>query len=206
MAWSILKGMNLPRVVASAEIDAATGQVVQSENCQIDGVKVEANGGLTFQQKDNALPFFPERASAILEWAPIMEELNDYHLKVSGLKAGQYEVRLGGKKIAELSAEALAGGINLAPEVLREGPIAEQVAAVSGAISAKNAYFSEKIFAGLTLAKIPDFLNLTPEEIEPKRAAAFKERMKTDLPKYFLAIRKALVMRPHQVEIVPVGK
>ena len=56
--------------------------------------------------------------------------MNDYRLKVTGLKAGDYEVRLGGKKVAEYTAEELAKGVNLAAAALKAGPIAEQVKAV----------------------------------------------------------------------------
>ena len=49
---------------------------------------------------------------------------------------------------------------------------------------------------------VPDFLELTPEMLEEKRAAAFKKRMDA-MPELFAAIKKSLTIQPHQVEIVP---
>lgn len=215
MAWSILKGMGFPPVVASAEIDVASTAVVKSVNCTIDGLAADAAGKVSFNQKDdalpffpkdNALPFFPMYAESILTWAPILDELNDYRLKVTGLKAGQYEIRLGGKKVAEYSDAVLKDGVNLAAAVLAEGPIADQVRAVWAAITAKNSYYHDKVFRGLVLAGgVPEFMGINPEDVEAKRESVMKERM-AQMPALFDAIRKTLVMQPHAVEIVPVAK
>jgi len=205
MAATILKGMSFPALVAAVEINAASGKVVEKKNCMIEGLKVDAEGKITFNQKDNALPFFPDGdAKNILKWLPILEELNDYRLKVTGLKAGRYEIRLGGVKVADHSNDELSAGVNLAAAVLAAGPIADQVKAVWDTISAKNGYFSDRIFGGVMLAGgVPEFMGITPEAVEAKRDAVFKERMQ-EMNKKFEAIRKALVMQAHPVEIVPV--
>ncbi len=80
------------------------------------------DGGISFQQADQSIPFFPPEAAPILKWAPILEELNDYSLKVTGLKDGKYAVVIGGKKVAEYSSEELAKGVNLASAVLLQNP------------------------------------------------------------------------------------
>ena len=204
MAAILLKGMSFPTLVASVEIDAASGKVVQKQNCTVEGFKSVAGGKIEFQQKDNALPYFPEGdAKRILQWSPILDAMNDYRLKVTGLKDGKHEVRIGGVKVAEYSAAELATGVNLASAVLAAGPIAEQIKAVSAAITAKNRFFHDRIFRGVMLAGgVPDFLELTPEMLEEKRAAAFKKRMDA-MPELFAAIKKSLTIQPHQVEIVP---
>src|SRR5207302_1469132 len=108
---------------------------------------------------DGALPFFPADAASILPWSPILEELNDYRLKVTGLAAGKYEVRVGGKKIAELTAEQLAAGANLASGALRDGPIADQTKAVREAVQKKNSFHHDMIFRGLVLSGgVPDWI------------------------------------------------
>ncbi len=205
MAWSILKGMSFPPVVASVEIDAASGKVVKNVNCAIDGLKVDATGKVEFKQKDDALPFFPEEAKSVLEWAPILDDLNDYHLKVTGLKAGQYDVRLGGTNVGVYSSAALNDGVNLAAAVLAGGPIADQVKAVWTAVRAKNSYYHNKIFRGIVLSRIeiPDYLGIKVEDVDAKRDAALQERL-ARMPELFEAIRKTLVMQAHVVEIVPV--
>ena len=204
MAAEILKGMSFPPLVAAVEINASSRRVVQNRNCTIEGLQVAADGTMQFKQKDNALPFFPEGdAKNILQWVPVLEQMNGYHLKVTGLKTGQYEVRLGGVKVADCAAAQLGAGVNLAAAALTAGPIADQVKAVAAAISAKNSYFHDKIFAGVLRAGgVPEFMEMTPEQVEAKRMAVFNERMK-QMPELFETIRKTLVMQAHQVEIVP---
>ena len=203
MAAEILKGMSFPTLVAAVEINAASRKVVQNKNCQIEGLKVAADGRIEFQQKDNALPFFPDGdAKNILQWVPVLEQMNGYHLKVSGLKTGQYEVRLGGVKVADYSAAQLGAGVNLAAPALTAGPVADQVKALLAAINTKNSYFHDQIFGGVLRAGgVPEFMEISPEQVEAKRLAVFNERMKK-MPELFEAIRKARVMQAHQVEIV----
>jgi lysophospholipase L1-like esterase len=205
MAAEILKGMSFPTLVAAVELNAASRKVVRNKNCMIEGLKAAADGGIEFQQKDNALPFFPDGdAKNILLWTPVLEQMNGYYLKVTGLKAGQYEVRLGGVRVAEYSATELGAGVNLAAAVLAAGPLADQVKAVAAAISAKNSYFHDRIFAGVLRAGgVPEFMEITPEQVEAKRTAVFNERMKK-MPELFSAIQNALVIETHQVEIAPV--
>ena len=203
MAAEILKGMSFPPLVAAVEINAASRKVVQNKNCQIEGLKVAADGRIEFQQQDNALPFFPDGdAKNILQWVPVLEQMNAYLLKVSGLKPGQYEVRLGGVKVADYSAAQLGAGVNLAAPALTVGPIADQVKAVVAAIRAKNSYFHDRIFCEVLRAGgVPEFMEIPPEQVEAKRMAVFSTRMEK-MPELFAAIRKALVMQAHQVEIV----
>jgi lysophospholipase L1-like esterase len=205
MAAEILKGMSLPTLVAAVEINAPSRKVVQNKNCQIEGLKVAAGGAIEFQQKDNALPFFPDGdAKNILQWVPVLEQMNGYHLKVTGLKTGPYEVRLGGVKVADYSAAQLGAGVNLAAPALTAGPVAEQVKAVAAAISAKNSYFHDRIFCEvLRGGDVPAFMEMKREQVEAKRMEVFNERMKK-MPELFDAIRKSLVMQAHQVELVPV--
>ncbi|HLQ44599.1 MAG TPA: hypothetical protein VK137_07720, partial [Planctomycetaceae bacterium] len=206
MAASILKGLSFPSLVSSAEIDAAGGKVVAAKNCTVENVE-KKEGGVSFSRLDGALPFFPADAVSILPHAPILEELNDYRLKVTGLAAGNYEVRVGGKKIADLTAEQLATGANLASGALTDGPIADQAKAVRAAVEAKNRFHHDMIFRGIVLSNvsIPEWLGikLTPQEIEAKRQAAMTERL-AKLPTLDAEVAKTLVMKPNTFDIVPV--
>jgi hypothetical protein len=66
----------------------------------------------------------------------------------------------------------------------------------------KNSYFHDRIFGGVLRAGgVPEFMEISPEQVEAKRLAVFNERMKK-MPELFEAIRKARVMQVHQVEIV----
>lgn len=205
MAAAILKGLNFPALVSSAEVDAAA-KTATATNCKITGVAASGDG-VRFEREDLALPFYPEDARSILTWSPLLDDLNAYRLKVTGLKPGMYEIRLNDKKVAAHRADDLAKGVNLADAVLTAGPVAEQVKAVRAAIEAKNRFHHDRIFRGVVLsnAVVPEWLglNVTPAEIETKRKAAYEERMSM-LPAQDAAIRQTLVTKPHKVEIVAV--
>jgi lysophospholipase L1-like esterase len=204
MAASILRGLHFPALVASVEINAGTNAVTASKNCEVTGLAAK-DGGLVFQQQDAALPFFPPEAAPILKWAPLLVELNDYHLTVTGLADGKYEVRLGGVKAAEFTSEQLAKGVNLAEAALASGPIHDQVLAVKAAVEKKNGFHHDRIFRGIVLsgAQVPDWLGLSAEEVQQRRQKALTERL-AKLPEYDAEVRKALEMKPHQVQIVPI--
>jgi hypothetical protein len=180
---------------------------VRVRNCTI-GFPTRNGDTWTFERTDAALPFFPDEARPILKWAPILEELNQYTLKIAGLKPGRYSVRLGGTAVAEFSSDELGRGVNLADAALKAGPVAEQVKTVKAAVEAKNKYHHDRIFRGVVLsqAQIPDWLGLklSAAEIDSRRKAAFEERM-ARLPELDAAVRKALELRPHTVEVAPVG-
>lgn len=204
MAASILKGLSFPSLVSAAEIDAAGGKVNSAINCKVDNV-VAKDGGVSFSRLDESLPFFPADAKSILASAPILEELNKYTLKVTGLAAGNYEVRLDGKKVATHTAAELAAGANLAAGALQDGPIADQVKAIVAAIEKKNRFHHDMIFRGIVLQGAPGWVSeiIPPAELEAKRDALIKKRLAT-VAELDGEVAKALVLKAHTVEVVPV--
>ena len=82
MAASILKGMNFPSLVSSAEIDAASAKVVAQANCTVRNRGNTGNGS-PLQTDGCGVAIFPAEATSILGSTPILEELNDYRLKVT---------------------------------------------------------------------------------------------------------------------------
>ena len=204
MAASILKGLSLPPLVSSVEIDASNKKVVDAKNCSIENIAIK-DGAVSFSRLDGALPFFPADAMSILPWAPILEELNDYRLKVTGLPAGKYEVRVGNKKIAELTADQLATGTNLAAAALTDGPIADQVKAVRKAVENKNRYHHDSIFRGIVLSGVPEWIyEVVPRpELELKKQAIIQERL-AKLPALDAEVANTLVMKANTFDIVPV--
>jgi lysophospholipase L1-like esterase len=178
MAASILKGLNFPSLVASVEIDASNGRVVDAKNTSIEDI-AKKDGGVSFSRTDAALPFFPEEASTILTHNPILTDLNNYFIKVTGLSAGKYDVLVGGMKVTELTADELAAGVNIAAAVLKEGPIADQVKSVKAAVQKKNGFHHDEIFRGIVLAgNVPNWVYsvISKDELEAKRKAILDER------------------------------
>jgi lysophospholipase L1-like esterase len=191
MAASILKGLSFPALVASIEIDAAKGSATATKNCKAAQIGAK-DGGISWEQRDEALPFFPPEAEGILKWSPIRDDLNHYGLKVTGLKEGKYEVRLGGKTVATYTADELAKGVNLAAAALKDGPVADQAKAVKAAVEKKNKFFHDQIFSVMR-AKLP---------LDEKSEATIKERLEK-MPDLDAAVVKALEMKAHTVEVVP---
>ncbi len=203
MAAAIVKGMGMPSEVASVQINVES-KTSTHRGCVISDITVK-DGGLNFQQKDLAHPFFPEAAKSILKHTPILEELNDYRLKVTGLKEGKYDIKLGGKTVASVSDAELSKGVNLAGPALANGPVADHVKEIAKAITDKTNYYHGKIYSPLVLgrniAKNPDFKDVPKEGIAKRREALIAERM-LQMPELDAAIRKALEPRSHLVEIV----
>jgi len=204
MAASILKGLHFPALVSGVIIDAAGSQIVAAKNCTIDNI-VAKDGGLSFSRMDAALPFFPAEAAAILPYAPILEELNDYHIQVNGLSAGKYEVRIAGIKVTQLTAEELSAGTNIAAAVLEAGPIAGQVKSVREAIERKNRFHHDIIFRGIVLSSVPGWVTkaVSLDKLEEAKQAAIQEQL-AKLPAMDAEIAQALTMKPNAFEIVPV--
>jgi hypothetical protein len=188
MASAILKGLSFPTLVAAVEIDAS-GKVGKSDNCTISDAAA-SGGGVKFTQLDQALPFFPSEAAAILAWSPILEEMNQYTLKVTGLAEGKYDVQLGGKTVAQYTSSQLAAGVNLAEAALKSGPVADQVQAIWKAVKEKNQFNHDQIYRGLILSNRGD---------KAKIASLRGEVAKKDAE-----IQKLRVIAPHSVAVVPV--
>jgi lysophospholipase L1-like esterase len=204
MAAAILKALDFQRLVSRVVID---GDKVETENCQAALKTPPGPGGVTFSRLDFALPFFPAEAKSILQWSPILDDMNRYLLQIKGLKAGQYAVQMDGQKIAEHSAEDLNKGVNLAGPALAAGPVADQVNNVWKAIQKKNGYFHGQVFRGLVLAgpKSPVFKDVAPENIETKRRELYAERMQK-MPELDAAVRRTLELKAHTVQVVPLTK
>ena len=203
MAASILKGLGFPTLVSAVEINAVDSKVASATNCQVEAVSVK-DGGISFSRLDGALPFFPAEASSILPHASLLDELNNYQLKVTGLTAGKYIVRVGGQQVAELTSEQLSAGVNLASAVLASGPIADQAKAVQAAVVKKNAFHHDQIFRGIVLTNVPGWVYevIKKDELEAKKQALIAERL-AQLPALDAEVAKALEMKAHTFDIVP---
>jgi lysophospholipase L1-like esterase len=187
MASAILKGMSFPRLVATVEIDAS-GKVGKSDNCTITEATA-GGGGVKFTQLDQALPFFPSEAAAILTWSPILAEMNQYTLKVTGLAEGKYDLQLGGKTVAQYTNLQLAAGVNLAEAALKAGPIADQVRTIWNAIKEKNQFNHDQIYRGLILNNSSDNAKI--------------KSLRAEVDKKEAEIQKLRVIAPHTVEVIP---
>ena len=134
MAHAILTGAKAPAAVSTVAIGAdgkatATGATVAEVKAAADGV--------SFTRTDAAIPVPVQK-----DWVPMLpytnelRDLNDYGLKVAGLKDGMYAVAIDGKEVGKYSAKQLADGVNLGTATA--GPVWEQGNKVLQAINAMS--------------------------------------------------------------------
>lgn len=114
MAHAMLKGLGAPTNVSAVAIDAASGTVLDAENCTVSKVARTTNG-LAFTRLDRGLPLNLGILSGLqYRWVPVPEGINRYMLTVANLPAGDYELRVEGRSLGKISAGKLARGLNIA--------------------------------------------------------------------------------------------
>jgi len=128
MAEALLKAWDAPALVSEVEIDAAARRVVRAGRAT---AALEEGEGLAWTQTDEALPMSLDGRDAALMLAvrssDFIEALNRQPLKVTGLTAPRYTLRIDGESVGSFTGEELAAGINLAP---LNTPMARQAAEV----------------------------------------------------------------------------
>jgi lysophospholipase L1-like esterase len=127
MAEALLKAWGASPVVSAVEIDAAGKQVKRAENTSVTELKTE--GSVTWSQMDRALPMIvslrdrslpinARRPAATMDLAlkasDFMDALNQETLRVTGLQAANYSLKINGSAVGSFTREQLAEGINLA--------------------------------------------------------------------------------------------
>ena len=123
MAWEFLKRQGVPSVVSEVEIDAKGGKVTNAENGEVSGLKVEGiaadaasagRTGVAFDLLAKALPFpVHEKARPYLKEFDVENTLNRETVRVTGLAAGVYALRIDGAEVGRYAAEELAKGVGL---------------------------------------------------------------------------------------------
>ena len=130
MAAALLKAWNAPALVSSVELDGAKGVLARAENSEVSAVS-RAGGGLSWTQLDRALPMPINLNDPVIALAvrssDIERSLNWQPLKVSGLPAGRFRLKIDGEQAGSFTAEQLAAGVNLA---MLPTPMAAQATSV----------------------------------------------------------------------------
>jgi lysophospholipase L1-like esterase len=113
MAEALLKAWKAPAVVSAVEIDAAGKRVAASEQTRVSGLN-----GLAWEQTDAALPMPLDLSDAATKLAlrasDFADALDRQTLRVTGLTAPRYRLRIDGEEVAEFTKDQLAAGVNLA--------------------------------------------------------------------------------------------
>jgi lysophospholipase L1-like esterase len=138
MAAIILKKLNAPALVSTAELavsGAQNAKLVNAAKCVVSNIAYDKSA-LSFDRADECLPMpVDARAADALSLLPVLDELNCYELKVSGLPEERYDILIDGEFATTATREELAKGWNLAGSA---GPITRQAQEVLALIVKKN--------------------------------------------------------------------
>jgi lysophospholipase L1-like esterase len=167
MAYALLKALGCEEQASGLEIDAVTGEV-GTDRCAVEGVEV-SEGEVRFTRRDEALPtYFDPEAAAVFEYAPIVEELNQYPFRVSGLQAGRWRLVVEDEEVGTFTAEELAEGVNLAT---RPGPWQTLGKAVNDSVADQEEIYLQK----RRLAGMFGWISTPPAEAEAEKVALMEK-------------------------------
>jgi len=128
MAAELLKSWNAPALVSAVGIDASAKKVADAKRTVVSELK--AGDAISWTQLDEALPMPVDLDDPVIALAvkssDFLQALNQQTLKVTGLGAANFELKIDGEEVGSFTREQLAEGINLA--TLRT-PMAKQAAA-----------------------------------------------------------------------------
>ena len=129
MAEALLRAWNAPATVAAVEIDAAAKRVARADNAKV--TDLQAGSSLTWTETDSALPMPVDLNDDVLalsvRCSDFIEALDQEPLKITGLAAERYVLKIEGEKVGDFTKERLQEGINLAT---LNTPMAKQAATV----------------------------------------------------------------------------
>ncbi len=198
MAWAILKGLGASALVSRAEIDGAAKKVIAEDACRIKKLKI-ADGVISFDRLDDALPMpIDPPAEPALKLAPILDDLNRYELRITGLAAGNYELSIDGEPVGKASAEELEKGWNLAANA---GPITKQGQELLKLVFKKNNIFFDR-WRNVQLYSFPAWA-LSPA-VESRRSAEVA-RLDKQIAEDEAQIDNLRKPKSHHFELKPAG-
>jgi len=190
MALAVLKSWNAPAVVTEVMIDADSAKATKMVNTDVTELQKTATG-IAWTQLDKAFPLDINTDDISAEmanrFADIVKELNQQPLRITGLSAGTYELRIDGKPLGKFDAKQLANGLNLA---LLDTPMRGQAGTLSWrVISEHNDTHSQRLRV----------LVHGNGSAESTQAAAYLENVENDAKN---SAREVLQLKPHKFEIV----
>jgi lysophospholipase L1-like esterase len=116
MAASLLESWGASPLVTRVEIDAAAAQVKDAVNTAISGLDTKTS--IQWTQKDDALPMPVPMNDPLMtlavESSDFRDKFNRETLRVTGLIAPTYTLKINGRSIGVFARENLAAGVNLA--------------------------------------------------------------------------------------------
>jgi lysophospholipase L1-like esterase len=198
MAWAVLKGLGATSLVSKADIQVGSNSAA-TEGCVVSEVHATAES-VSFDRLDSALPMpIDTRAKAALKLAPVLDELSQYSLRVTGLAEGSYVITIDGTRAAAATAAELGTGINLSNS---EGPVTAQAREVLALVFQKN----DRYFARWREVQLYNFPGWAKRgETEALRETELK-RLDGEIAATEAKINEARKPKKHHFEVKPAAK
>src|SRR5438046_640169 len=141
MAGELLKSWNAPATVSAVTFNASAKKLPDAKGTKISDMKI--GGEISWTQLDEALPMPVDLNDPVVALAvkssDFIQALNQQTLKVTGLTAPSYNLKIDGDEMGSFGKEQLAEGINLAS---LPTPMAKQAAEVHKlTLQHNNAHF-----------------------------------------------------------------
>lgn len=189
MAAELARSWGFSPVVSRVVLDGAHGAVAESENTHVSRIEMR-DGGLHWTQTDNALPLPLPLENEMMQFVLGISDLaamDQQILRISGLPAQRYSLKIDGRLTAEFTREQLTAGVNLA---LYSTPMESQAKDVDGFALKRTQLDQANFVLAIDDPKSASDATVT-RSIEAKEAALLKEERKASQP------------RPHSFEILP---
>jgi lysophospholipase L1-like esterase len=117
MAEALLESWNAPAVVSDVALDAAEAKAGSVDGAEISGVASSANG-LSWTETESALPMPVDTSdpvvALVLRCSDFVKTLDQERLRVTGLAAAKYALKIDGEAVGMFSSDELSSGVNLA--------------------------------------------------------------------------------------------
>ena len=196
MAAELLKSWRAPALVSAVVIEAGAKKMVEAKGTKVSGLKT--GDAISWTQLDESLPMPVDLNDPVVALAvrssDFVQALDQQTLKVTGLGAASYALKIDGDEVGPFTKEQLAEGINLAT---LPTPMAKQAAEVHKlTLQHNNIHFQRWRQIQVALA----------DNKSPKVQAAIKDLM-TALDDEEAGVvkqqRAAAQPKPHQFQLTP---
>lgn len=196
MAGELLKSWNAPAVVSEVELVGGGKSVGHATRAQVANLK--GTGEISWTETDEALPMPVDLNDAIIALAvkssDFISALNQQNLKVAGLGAEQYTLKIDGEEIGAFSKDQLAAGVNLA---VLPTPMTKQAAEVHKlTLQHNNIHFQR-----WRQVQVP-FAQNQPTQVEAA-ARGLMTALDEEEGQVVKQQRDAAQPKPHQFQLIP---
>jgi lysophospholipase L1-like esterase len=189
MAATLAKCWGLSPTVSSVSIDASHAKVMTSQNTRLEDLAMK-DGKLHWTQTDDALPLPLNLEDPMIRFVLSVSDLaamDQQTLRVEGLPAANYTLKIDDRAVDSFSREQLAAGVNLA---LYSTSMQSQAKEVDS-LEQKRARLDETHFI------------LAIEKPQVDRANSASEVMRAQDEEFAKQQRKSAQPQPHHFELYP---